>query len=311
MRPAILVTGAFGYVGAALVRALGERPVIAFGHVPRNEQVEERFEPHVARVYGDLLEVSRALGSFEAIDAVFHLAGGGGPAKCAADPGAAIRANIRGTSELAAWAKARGISRLVYASTIAVYGTYRDQRRPYSEGDQPAPDDIYGVIKEAAEHSWTAVAGGTSLRLANVYGAGAGIDMGINGAVERFARAAASGGTIKIFGDGSQCIDYVHVDDVCAAFLATLERDELPPVLNIGGASPISIAEMADVASRVGAELGTPPIVERLAPPEGKSWPDRSLAVDRARDILGWRPRRSFEEGFRDLTEMMRTARKA
>jgi UDP-glucose 4-epimerase len=302
----VLVTGAFGYIGLAVVRALGDRPVVAFGHAPRNPEASNVLPPTARVVVGELAEVARALDEAGPVEAVIHLAGGGGPQKCAADPVAAVRANVRGTTELAAAARAHGVKRLVYASTVAVYGTFRDNGRPYAESDAPLPDDLYGALKEAAEHAWTSLAGGVSLRLANVYGAGAGVDMGVNGAVERFARAAATGGGIKVFGTGAQRIDYVHVDDVCDAFLAALERDDLPPAINIGGGAPVSLAEMAELAVEVGAELGTPPAVERLPPPEGKAWPDRSLAIDLARHALAWSPRRRFAQGFRELAEMMR-----
>lgn len=303
---AILVTGALGYIGLALVRALGQRPIVAFGHAARNPQAATVLPAHVRVIVGELSEVGRALDEAGPVEAVIHLAGGGGPQKCSADPVAAVRANVRGTTELAQAARAHGVKRLVYASTIAVYGTYRDHGRPYAESDTPLPDDLYGALKEAAEHAWTALAGGVSLRLANVYGAGAGVDMGVNGAVERFARAAATGGGVKVFGSGAQRIDYVHVDDVCAAFLAALTRDQLPPAINIGGGAPVSLAEMAELALEVGRELGTPPTVERLPPPEGKAWPDRSLAIDLARSALDWAPRQGFREGFRELAKMMR-----
>lgn len=307
--PRILITGAFGYLGLALVGKLApDHEIVAFGHAPRNPAAKQVIPPSVIVAEGDLGEVAAVIRAHAPLAAVLHLAGGGGPQKCAADPVAAIRANIRGTSGLLEAARAAGVPRLIYASTIAVYGTERVPTGPYRESDQVLPDDIYGVIKEAAEHVWTAIGGGTALRIANIYGAGSGVDLGVLGAVERFARAAAIGGQARIFGTGEQRIDYVHVDDVTSAFRRALEAPVLPPAVNIGGGAPISIAELWAQCQRVGESLGTRPALERQPAPPGKTWPDRSLAIDLAAQALNWRPQIGYEQGLTELVTMMRRA---
>jgi len=301
----VLVTGAFGYVGLAVVRGLTGHEITAFGHAPRNPAARDAIPKNVRVLEGDIGDVASALQELGPFDAVLHLAGGGGPAKLAADPSAAVRTNIRATSELCLRARQQGTKRLIFASTIAVYGTHRDHGRPYSEADSALPDDLYGVVKEAAEHVWVAHAGGVSLRLANIYGAGAGVDMGVNGAAERFARAAAEGGELKIFGTGEQRIDYVHIDDVVRAFEAALEADAPPPIVNIGGGAPISVAELVERSIAAGNKLGKSTSFKREPAPPGKSWPDRSLAIDLAREALGWTPRVSYDDGIAGLVAMM------
>jgi UDP-glucose 4-epimerase len=262
----------------------------------------------VERVVGGLADCARVLGERGPFDAVIHLAGGGGPAKIAADPIAGIRNNIRATSELARAARAAGVRRLLFASTIAVYGTERDHGRPYSEQDEALPDDIYGVVKEAAEQIWIDHAGGTAFRLSNIYGAGVGVDMGIAGAVERFARAAANSGEIRLFGGGKQRIDYVHIDDVARAFAHALERTDLSPHINIGGGDPIRLCDMAEICVGLAGELGNRVTVVEQPAPAGKSWPDRSLAIALADRELDWRPTTSYVDGLRELIRKMQTA---
>jgi UDP-glucose 4-epimerase len=301
----VLVTGAFGYLGLSVLRGLVGHDLVAFGHAPRNPAARAVIPAAVTVREGEITDVSRVFRDLGPFDAVLHLAGGGGPAKLAADPALAVRTNIRATSELALRARDAGAKRLVFASTIAVYGTFRDNGRPYSEADTPLPDDLYGVVKETAEHVWVAHAGGTSLRIANIYGVGSGVDVGVSGAVERFARAAAEGGEMKIFGTGAQRIDYVHVDDVVRAFEAVLASDSPPPVVNIGGGDPIAIAGLAERSLAAGQALGKAPTLRREPAPEGKSWPDRSLAIDLAKSALGWSPRVGYEEGISGLVRMM------
>jgi UDP-glucose 4-epimerase len=301
----ILVTGAFGYLGLAVVAKLKGPHIVALGHAPRNEAARRVIPERVDVVHGDVLDAEAVIAERGPFDAVVHLAGGGGPAKLEADPSAGVRTNIRATTELLSAARKHDIRRLIYASTIAVYGTHREHGKPYDEADEPKPDDIYGVIKESAEHAWIALGGGTALRIANIYGAGAGIDMGIMGAVERFARAAASGGELSVFGEGSQRIDYVHVNDVVRAIDLSLSASDLPAAINVGGGAPIAISELAEQAVTGGKLIGKRPVIVRKPAPPGKSWPDRSLAIGLAKRALGWEPRVSYEEGMNELVRMM------
>jgi UDP-glucose 4-epimerase len=302
----ILVTGAFGFIGLALVRHLtaAGHEVVAFGHAPRNPAARSRIPQGVVAVEGQLEDVEAVVAAHGRLDGIAHLAGGGGPARVAADPAAAVTANVRGTTRLLEAAHAAGVKRLVFASTIQVYGVHRTPTGPYEESDGAAPDDLYGVLKEAAEHAWLAFGGGAALRLANVYGAGSGVDLGVQGAVERFARAAASGGELTVFGEGQQRIDYVHVDDVCRAFRLALESGVRGP-FNVGGGAPIAIRELAERCIAAGRALGASPHLVQKPAPEGKAWPDRSLCNERAREALGWYPERNYDEAIPELVGMM------
>jgi UDP-glucose 4-epimerase len=303
----ILVTGALGYIGLAVVRGLTGHSVVAFGREARNPAARAVLPEGARLMVGTLPGDAKRLFAEGTFDAVVHLAGGGGPKKSEADPVAAVRDNVEATTALLEAARGAGVRRLLFASTIAVYGTHREPSGPYQESDDPCPDDLYGAVKYAAERVWTspALGRGTALRLANVYGAGAGVDLGVAGAVERFARAAATGGQISIFGTGAQRIDYVHIDDVVRAVRLCLEAPELPPAINIGSGAPVSISEMAETCAQIGASRGTAPKISRKDDPGGKVWPDRSLNIAHAAAALGWRPEVRFEHGMKELCEMM------
>ena len=301
----ILVTGGYGFVGSALVAKLARNNhhVFAFGHPPRNQAVLHQLPGNVEHRTGALLDLTDT--ELSGLDAVVHLAGGGGAGKCKKDPTTAIRTNVTGTARLAQKAHRAGVKRLLFASTVAVYGTSRAPKTgPYSETLPPAPEDIYGAVKEAAEEAWSAV-GGTSLRLANIYGTGIGVDMGLHGAMERFARAAATGGELTVYGTGSQRIDYIHIDDLCQAIELALMAPSLPPALNLGGGEPCTIRSIANIAIAAGRQLGQEPqLIEKPAPAD-KVWPDRSLSIELARELLSWKPQTTMEQGITKLVQMM------
>jgi nucleoside-diphosphate-sugar epimerase len=305
LRARVLLTGAFGFLGLALTRRLARRfEVTALGHPPRVNEARKAIPAEVACVEGELEQAIELLRT-ERFDAVCHLAGGGGPAKCVADPIAAVRVNVTATTDLARAARAAAVPRFLFASTVAVFGSTRDLGRPYDESDEPRPDDLYGAVKLAAERAVAGCTGGTSIRLPNLYGAGAGVDLGIQGAVERFARAAASGAKLTTFGGGKQRIDYLHVDDAARAFELALDAPTLPEALHVGGGQPIAIGDLAarcvEAARRMGAE---PTIVDEPAP-QGKSWPDRSLSNALAKKQIAWAPSVSYETGLVELVAMM------
>jgi nucleoside-diphosphate-sugar epimerase len=110
-----------------------------------------------------------------------------------------------------------------------------------------------------------------------------------------------------VFGDGSQRIDYVHVDDVAEAIRLALQAKELPEVVNVGGGSPISISMLAETCLAIGQSLGARPTLARKAAPPGAVWPDRSLAIDLASERLGWQPRVAVQHGLTELVRMMRS----
>lgn len=300
----VVITGAFGYVGQTLQRRLARKhTVIAIGHPSRTPIAPP---DGVELVHGDLLLAERFLDDETAL---VHLAGGGGEAVCRQDPVAAVRTIVGGTSRLAAIARAARSPVRLFASSIFVYGTSRVPTGPYREDDETLADDLYGTCKLTAEHVWTAHGGGTALRIANIYGAGCGVDFGIQGAIERFARAAATGGELTIYGEGTQQIDYVNVDDVCAAFECALDATgPLPSAINVGGGAPISIGNLARACVAAGRALGRKPTLTSVDPPPGKVWPDRSLSIELARRALGWEPRVTLDDGVHDLVMMMRSS---
>src|SRR3989442_13146857 len=96
--PRTLVTGAFGYLGLALLQGIKSERLVAFGHPPRSDAAWRGIPSDAVVVEGGLFDVSDVLRAPGPFDPGIHLAGGGGAPECTADPGAGICSNLRGTS---------------------------------------------------------------------------------------------------------------------------------------------------------------------------------------------------------------------
>ncbi|MBL6948999.1 MAG: SDR family oxidoreductase [Rhodospirillales bacterium] len=173
----VLITGATGFVGRALVPVLADA-----GHEVRAVVRETpATSPANGIVFHEIPDIGPETDWTDAlsgVDAVVHLAGRAHVmAERAADPAAAFnRINTAGTERLARAAADAGIKRFVYISTVKVMG--EETRAPYSEADTPTPEDAYGASKLAGEKALLRIAGETDLeavilRPPLVYGPGA------------------------------------------------------------------------------------------------------------------------------------------
>jgi dTDP-L-rhamnose 4-epimerase len=127
------------------------------------------------------------------------------------------------------------------------------------------PRSLYAASKVAQEHyagAWVAATGGTvaALRYHNVYGDDMPRDTPYSGVAAIFRSALEAGEAPRVFEDGAQMRDFVHVRDIAAANVAAIHRP-LPGFvpLNIASGTPISIREVAELLAR--AHDGKPPVV--------------------------------------------------
>ena len=300
----IVVVGGGGFIGSALVKRLSPRhSCVCFGHGTRFAELRERVGGEVEYVEGDVTDAP-ALGEvLRGADAVLHAAGTGGEADCLADPTRSLLAHVHGAQALAREVIKQNVARFVYTSTIAVYGTYRARQMPLTEEAEPRPDEFYGALKATAERALIDSGRFRILRLSNVYGYGSGLFSLSQGVAGKFVELISQGRPLKVFGDGSQAIDYAHVTDVCRAYELALDVPVGESfVYNVGGGRPVSVRELAETAARLSEELtGARARVEFAPAPEGKLWPDRWLSIEKIGRELGWRPRVAIEEGLREM----------
>ncbi|MFI7001185.1 NAD-dependent epimerase/dehydratase family protein [Nocardia sp. NPDC050175] len=285
----VLVTGANGYLGGAVVEALRAdgHDVVGLVHLART-----RVPQGVGVRSADLLDTEALTAAVQGVDAVCHLAGLTRVRESFADPLRYFEVNVGGTvSLLRAMAEAK-VGRLVFASTASIYGT--PERQPMSEELPDQPPHPYAASKLAAESVIAAQAAtgplaAVVLRLFNIAG---GADLDPTRIVPRIlAVAAGDSPCLAINGDGTAVRDYVHIDDAATAFAAAVAHMPDPGSCrryNIGSGTGTSVNELVAAAGRVTGR--TISVEHRPAVPE----PARLISdCSRAHDGLYWEARTS------------------
>ena len=306
----VLVTGGAGFIGHHLTRALLGRGVavtvlddLSMG---RRENV-----PSAARfVAGDVRDASALDDALDGVDAVLHEAA---IVSIRASVEHFVRdaeVNLMGTLTLLRAIAARGIARAVLASSMAVYAD-SPRPEPLSEAAPAVPISPYGVAKLAAERYWLLIGAQTGvaatvLRYFNTYGPNQ-TPTPYVGVITIFIERLLAGAPPRIFGDGEQARDFIHVDDVVAANLAVLDApvDTVAGrVFNVGTGHATSVNE---VAARLIQALapGTEP--EHL-PAQPGEMRNAIADVSAIRAALGWTPRR-VPPDFGDVIAFWRSER--
>ncbi len=262
----VLVTGGAGFIGShvvAALRAAGRAVVVLddFSAGRRENLSEWSGDPDVAIVEADVRgDVGAALAGRGPFAAVIHLAAQTSVIRSIDAPIDDLDTNLRATARLALWAAARGIPRLVFASSAAVYG--EPTALPIDEDAPTRPLSPYGAGKRAAElylGSLGPLRGLSTacLRLFNVYGPRQDPASPYAGVVAAFLERALAGAPLVIHGDGAQTRDLVYVGDVARAFAAAagVGSDMLAGagpsgqvVCNVGGGREVSVAALAGLA---------------------------------------------------------------
>lgn len=243
-----LVTGAAGFIGSALAQKLlyaGHRVVsidnLSTGYSDNIPEGVEFFNADCqgANVYKQLPN--------EAYDAIFHIAGQSSGEISFDDPFYDLQTNTESTLHLLKFALSVGCNRLIYASSMSVYGVAIDH--PVPEKKDAFPESFYGVGKLASEHYLRIYeqygVRSTSLRLFNVYGPGQNLKNMRQGMVSIYLAQMIKKNHIHVKGSAERYRDFIYIDDVIDAFEACLFQPESAGhVINIGTGIRTSVKEL-------------------------------------------------------------------
>ena len=306
-----LVTGAAGFIGAAICRRL-----LAEGQEVVGIDCLTDYYPR--KIKRARLAALRELGGFTFVEEdiltaelealadgaafIFHEAAQAG---VRASWGQSFEIytnnNVLATQRMLEAARVAKPRKFVYASSSSVYGEGRD--RPTRESDAKRPLSPYGVTKLAGEHLCHLYhtnfgVPAVSLRYFTVYGPLGRPDM----SVWRFAEAMLRGRELVVYGDGTQSRGYTYVDDVVEANLLAARSSYTDTAFNVGGASSCTVNQIIRRIERI---LGTKARVRHEPFAQGDA--RRTLAdMSRTRRMLGLRAATSLRKGLPPSVESIR-----
>ena len=312
----IVVTGGAGLIGSATVDLLlgtcDPRRVIVFDDFSRGSTLNLEAalrDPRVVVVEGDVRDRAAVQSAVAGADAVIHLASLRITA-CAADPREAFDVMCAGSFNVVEAAQREGVSKVIAASTASVYGMA--DRFPTAETHHPYNNRTwYGASKlmlEGLLRSFNDKYGleYVALRYFNVYGPRMDIHGRYTEVLVRWMEQLDLGRPVTIFGDGSQTMDFLYVDDAARANVLALASDVSDEVVNVASGVETSLATLAGIlASVMDAPLTPEYHPERSVNPV----PRRLASTGKAERLLGFRASVPPEEGLRRLVSWWRAAR--
>jgi UDP-glucose 4-epimerase len=288
----VLVTGASGFIGRAVVAALRQRdvPVTAVDREPPDQS----WDSGVEVVTGDLADQQVCIAAFETRPrAVIHLAALTSVLRSVDAPMRTFAENVTITQVLLELSRGSGVGQFVLASTNAVVG---DVGASTITADLPLrPLTPYGATKAAGEMLLSAYSGSyglstAALRFTNVYGPGMSHK---DSFVPRLMRAALTGTGVRVHGDGLQRRDLVYIDDVVAAILLALDNGFDGRAI-VGSGSSVSVLELVEAVRSV---TGSPIPAEHVDAPAGEM-PAVVVDVSASAEALGYKPTVSLADGL-------------
>jgi nucleoside-diphosphate-sugar epimerase len=304
-----VVTGGGGFIGSHIVEELLRRnetvKIIDNFSTGKRENVEP-FRTKAEVIETDISASPDLAKILKGADYVIHQAAIPSVPKSIIDPLKSHQANVNGTLQLLIASRDAGIKRVVYASSSSLYGD--SPTLPKHEGMIPNPLSPYGAQKLFAEmycQVFTKAYGleTVSLRYFNVFGPRQDATSQYSGVLALFIPAVLEGRRPTIYGDGQQSRDFTYVKNVVEAnLLACKAPGAAGQVFNVACGDRITVNSMLQQINQITGK--------DIAPMYGDSRPGdikhSQADITRARNLLGYEPKISFEEGLRHTIEWYR-----
>ncbi len=316
---------------SGLVELEPERVRFVHGSILDDEAVHDAFAGSVApgTPSGQITPGGSVImgpgGRFEPPRTVFHLAAMGSVQRSVENPQRAFAVNATGTLRILEAARRAGAERVVFAASSSVYGDVGEKPgeavRAKTESLAPVTRSPYAASKLAGEALMAAYAGTyglstVSLRYFNVFGPRQAADSGYAAVIPAFARRLLSGDPPRIYGDGQQTRDFTFIDNaVLATLLAGASKEALRgEAMNIGAGKRTTLVElariMAEIVAKEGSMAGGASTVLTPVFDAARAGDVRHSLADltRARELLGYQPIKSMEDGLSETIEYYRRA---
>ncbi len=304
----VLITGASGFIGSHLVKKLVEKDAniitlsktknLLKSQIIPQSLIKKITSQQIGKIEDFKLQ-NKIIKNYN-IDTIFHLAAQPIVEIGKSTPINTFEVNIKGTWNILEAARQNNVDKIIIASTVHVYGD--NPNLPYREEYFPKPSRPYETSKACADLLAQAYADSYNLpveipRFVNIYGPG---DLNFSRLIPKTMKAILKGEQLKIWDIGS-VRDFLYVDDAIEAYLMLVEK-ELPNkkrirVLNFGTGNPVKILDLVKKIFRltkkeIEVEIESTPNV-RI-----NEIPKQYVSIDKAKNLLGWYPQTSLEEGL-------------
>ncbi len=316
----VLVTGAAGFIGTYVSRALAQRGDRVVGVDSFNDYYDPQLkhdrvaalltplDVHVQQVdVADAAAVDRLFAEHQP-DRIVHLAAQAGVRYSLAAPRAYLRANVDAFLNIIEACRAYPVEHLAFASTSSIYGATTDI--PYRESQKVSqPVSLYAATKGANElmaHAYAHLFGipMTALRFFTVYGPWGRPDM----APLLFTRAGLAGRPITVFNQGQMRRDFTHVEDISRGVLGALDNapgTELGAplrVLNLGRGEPVDLLRFIELIEQ---SVGQP-IQRQYTDMQPGDMVETYADTTAAKELFDYAPKIAIDEGVPPLVAWCR-----
>ena len=289
-----LITGGAGFIGSHMTELLLEqghevRVIDNFSTGKRSNLPEVDFAIWKKDINTILLDHP----VFSDVDYIFHFAGIPSIRPSLVDPKPYMMTNVQGTVRMLEAARHAKVKKFVYAASSACYGEADVHPTPETAGVKL--QHPYGLSKHQGEMCtmhWSECFDlpVVSMRMFDVYGRRADSTV-----MKIFLDLKRAGKPITVTGDGEQTRDFVHVTDVCRAYLMAAESDVKGEIFNVGTGKPETINRLVEL-------LGSEKV---FIPKRGNEPMEHCADISKIKEVLGWQPKVTFEEGIADIIKQL------
>lgn len=304
----ILITGGAGFVGSTtadqLLEAGAAEVRVLDNFIRGNLRNLERAKEigNVFVIEGDIRDQETVDSAIRGVDYVIHQAALR-ITRCAEAPREAIEVLIDGTSNVLESARRHGVKKIVAASSASVYGN--PSYLPMDESHPFNNRTLYGAGKVANEQMLRAYyemfhLPYVAFRYFNLYGPRMDIDGVYTEVLVRWMDAIEAGQPPKIFGDGTQSMDFVYVEDVARINVEGLVSEVTDEVFNVGTGVQTTLSELCHLLLQITGSHLKPEYHEARKVNNVQA---RRAATEKAEKLLGFKARVDLETGLRSLIQ--------
>lgn len=296
-----LVTGGAGFIGSHIAEKLilnGHKVRVfdnlSTGRIENLDPVEKKID----FIQEDIRDMDRLVQAMSGIDMVFHHAALPSVPRSIEEPRDCHEVNITGTLNVLLAARQAGVQRVIYAGSSSAYGD--TPVLPKKEDMTPSPLSPYALAKLTGEYYcrvFSSVYGleTITLRYFNVFGPRQNPESQYAAVIPKFIQAVLNGEQPAVFGDGGQTRDFTYVGNVADAnILAALAEKTSGNVVNVAAHIQISLNQLLNTLENISGRKIHP----RYEPPRPGDVRHSFADISRARQLLGYSPAVSFEEGL-------------